>query len=361
MVIKIILYIITFAANLSVFQGITSLFCKSDKKLNIKTFLIDICLAIMLFQIKTTFNQFIFKFPEIILMNNTVFFLLCYLLIINFADILLQTTFKSKYYFLFLLLSISLFNDIFILLQDHNHKIFILNMLLTGQNNSQLILMKSSFALSGFLIIYYLMKIIFKTASAWNERDYTAIIIITLAYTSAALICITLVVIGYIFAIRFTMLTGMLIASVIIIINVFLSNKYPEFLLILKTEVDRKSYSRSILTSMDIKLKLQELENIMKDIRPYLDEECSLQQIADDLDITPHQLSQLINEHLGINFNAYINRFRINEACVMLLDEKNRSVLSIAYAVGFNSKSSFYEAFSKNTGITPKDFRKRNS
>ena len=102
-------------------------------------------------------------------------------------------------------------------------------------------------------------------------------------------------------------------------------------------------------------------QNIMKEIRPYLDEECSLQQIAEDLEITPHQLSQLINEHLGVNFNAYINRFRIDAACKMLLEEKNRSVLSIAYAIGFNSKSSFYEAFSKNMGLTPKDFRKQNS
>jgi len=53
-----------------------------------------------------------------------------------------------------------------------------------------------------------------------------------------------------------------------------------------------------------------------------------------------------------------INQYRIKEAKKMLIEESERSVLSIAYAVGFNSKSSFYEAFSRFTGKTPVQYRR---
>src|SRR6185503_2829883 len=60
------------------------------------------------------------------------------------------------------------------------------------------------------------------------------------------------------------------------------------------------------------------------------------------------------------NFFDFINRFRIDEAKLMLTNPKDRkiTVLEVLYQVGFNSKSSFNTLFKKYTGLTPTAFRK---
>jgi len=90
----------------------------------------------------------------------------------------------------------------------------------------------------------------------------------------------------------------------------------------------------------------------------YCDEDLSLGRLAEMLEIRPDQLSELINEELKTNFSAHINHYRIEEAKNLLLSEPDRSVLSIAFAVGFNTKSSFYESFQKFTDMNPKSYRK---
>jgi AraC-like DNA-binding protein len=49
----------------------------------------------------------------------------------------------------------------------------------------------------------------------------------------------------------------------------------------------------------------------------------------------------------------------VDEAINMMKDDRKRSLLSIAFAVGFNSKSVFYDAFTKQTGLSPAKYRKQ--
>ncbi|MCB1305092.1 MAG: AraC family transcriptional regulator, partial [Leptospiraceae bacterium] len=67
-----------------------------------------------------------------------------------------------------------------------------------------------------------------------------------------------------------------------------------------------------------------------------------------------------LNDYLGTNFYSYLAQFRIREACEMLRSEQERTILSIAYACGFNSKSSFHSAFKKELGMSPGEFRRSN-
>lgn len=96
----------------------------------------------------------------------------------------------------------------------------------------------------------------------------------------------------------------------------------------------------------------------MTENKPYLNEDLSLRELAESLELTPHQLSRILNERLQTNFNNYINRRRVLEACDILEREPERSVLSIAYEVGFNSKSSFYEAFTRFKNTSPGTYRR---
>jgi AraC-like DNA-binding protein len=91
----------------------------------------------------------------------------------------------------------------------------------------------------------------------------------------------------------------------------------------------------------------------------YKDHNITLAQLAKQLKMTPHMLSQVINDQLNYNFNDFINSHRIEGAKKMLKDEamSNFTIASIAYECGFNTLSAFNVAFKKFTGITPSQFR----
>ncbi len=78
--------------------------------------------------------------------------------------------------------------------------------------------------------------------------------------------------------------------------------------------------------------------------------------------ISPNRISELINGHFGVNFSEWVNTYRINEAQQLLRSEEDAlTVKEIYYQVGFNSKSAFYGAFKKATGLTPSLFRQNHS
>jgi AraC-like DNA-binding protein len=103
---------------------------------------------------------------------------------------------------------------------------------------------------------------------------------------------------------------------------------------------------------------VQLLSNYMDIKKPYLEPELSLQKLALGIEIPEKQLSQLINQYIGKHFFDYINEYRINEAKTLLKEQTDLTVLEILYQIGFNSKSSFYTAFKKETQQTPIAYRK---
>lgn len=99
----------------------------------------------------------------------------------------------------------------------------------------------------------------------------------------------------------------------------------------------------------------------MEQEAPYLDPDLSLRSLADQLAMHPNQLSWLLNECLGKNFNQFVNNYRIEAFKRLALDPANAhlTVLGLAYESGFNSKTVFNTYFKKETGLTPKQFLKR--
>ena len=93
--------------------------------------------------------------------------------------------------------------------------------------------------------------------------------------------------------------------------------------------------------------------------RPYLDSDLTLPKLAEDLDVSTHHLSQVINEMHGKNFFNFINKYRVAEVKRKIEDPKynNYSLLGIAYESGFNSKSAFNRVFKNLTGKTPSQYR----
>ena len=105
---------------------------------------------------------------------------------------------------------------------------------------------------------------------------------------------------------------------------------------------------------------MTELTSIIEKDRVYLNPEYRLNDLAKSSNISTHKVSQVINTIEKTSFSDLINRYRIQEAKEMLVSEKYKTytILAIAHEVGFNSKTAFYNAFKKQSGISPSAFVK---
>ena len=92
---------------------------------------------------------------------------------------------------------------------------------------------------------------------------------------------------------------------------------------------------------------------------PYLNPELTLAALADQVAMTPREVSELLNQSLGVHFFDFINSHRIEHARQLLVTEPSQSILDILRRPGFNSKSSFNTAFKKQIGMTPSAYRKQ--
>ncbi|GGG48715.1 hypothetical protein GCM10010976_20080 [Bizionia arctica] len=120
-----------------------------------------------------------------------------------------------------------------------------------------------------------------------------------------------------------------------------------------------EKYRNSNLTEVNKEIILEKWKLFIEDSsKPYLNPKICISEIADNLNTNPQRLSQVINEKTGMNFNDAINAFRIEEAKRLLVSDSysKLTIDAIAHKSGFNSKSPFYTAFKKNTGLTPKQF-----
>lgn len=102
-----------------------------------------------------------------------------------------------------------------------------------------------------------------------------------------------------------------------------------------------------------------QLEAHMVREQSYLNPALSLKRLARRLGVGERDLSMTLNHQLGLHFFDYVNQCRIRHAQALILDNeaRSRTLLDIAYASGFNSKSSFNTAFKKHAGQTPSAFR----
>lgn len=92
--------------------------------------------------------------------------------------------------------------------------------------------------------------------------------------------------------------------------------------------------------------------------KPFLKHGYTLKQLAEDTHIPLHHLSAFINQHYGVNFNDFINEYRVNFCKTKMLNDEWRykKLEAIAEESGFNNRNTFTAAFKKSTGINPSDF-----
>lgn len=121
-----------------------------------------------------------------------------------------------------------------------------------------------------------------------------------------------------------------------------------------------KKYAKSGLTNGKSAEYLQLLTDFMEKEKPYKNPDITLKELAENLNLHPNYISQIINEKLNQNFYDFINNYRIKVAVELLISNQDLNILEIAFESGFSSKSTFNTAFKKHTGKTPTEYKKLN-
>ncbi len=124
-------------------------------------------------------------------------------------------------------------------------------------------------------------------------------------------------------------------------------------------EAAQATYAKSTLKKIDRAKTLTLISTLMEQEKLYTQDNLSLSLLAEQLQLSSHQLSELINTEFKQSFSKFIRQHRVEEAKKMLLDEPESSILSIGLSVGFSTQSNFYTAFRDISGIAPGQYRKQ--
>ncbi|AZA81876.1 AraC family transcriptional regulator [Chryseobacterium lactis] len=112
-------------------------------------------------------------------------------------------------------------------------------------------------------------------------------------------------------------------------------------------------YSNKKISGVQADSFASKLERLMDAEELYKNPNLKLSDLASRMNMSAHQLSQLLNDNLGKSFSIYINEYRIGEACEKIENGSYLKIEEIGYEVGFNSKSTFFSTFKKIKNTTP--------
>ncbi len=125
--------------------------------------------------------------------------------------------------------------------------------------------------------------------------------------------------------------------------------------------IDVSKYKKTGLTATEAEEIKGRLIQVMERSKPFLDPVLTLPQLAEQMTISAHQLSQVINDNLNQNFYRFINQYRVQEAQLQLKqkDGQDKKLIQIAFDSGFNSLSTFNRVFKNFSKMSPSQYRIR--
>ncbi|TGK01279.1 AraC family transcriptional regulator [Leptospira langatensis] len=200
---------------------------------------------------------------------------------------------------------------------------------------------------------------LFRTVWRWRskaEEEQRKSFSPILALFSATLFVLLLFVIAQIFYMPLFLVAASGLTVIISCIFLIRASN-PDLMDSFRKNSREARYQESRISGLDVEALLLRLEELMREKKLYLDEDLSLGNLSQELGLSTHQLSEILNSRLQIGFREYIAGFRLEEAARILREEPQRSVLSAAYAAGFKSKSAFHKLFQEKYGTSPTSFR----
>lgn len=167
----------------------------------------------------------------------------------------------------------------------------------------------------------------------------------------------------------YSFLIGLFLVAVLIaILIVYFSSKIWKLKrrmtnerIILSTVKEQGKAKKTVLSEVKVNSLLDNLLSYMENEKPYLSAKLNISDVSMKLDCTEIELSQLLNNHLNVNFSNFINTYRVNEI-KHRLNQDNLSkytLKALSEQCGFSSKTTFYRVFKNVTGMTPLEYCKR--
>ena len=179
------------------------------------------------------------------------------------------------------------------------------------------------------------------TAEHWLIAVLLANILIFSAY-----------IIGYFYLYLIGTITFSVVFYALLIFLLFKRNRESIF-----QDIPEK-YAAKKIEEQEATFLIEQLDSLMKEKELYKESNIKLPTIAKQIHISPHKLSQLLNDNIGKSFASFINDFRILEAKRLLKENNQITLEAIGFEAGFSSKSSFYATFKKVVGQTPAEFQR---
>ena len=140
----------------------------------------------------------------------------------------------------------------------------------------------------------------------------------------------------------------------------FKQTQLPAEVLLVEPKADTQGkYEHSSLHDEDLNEIYKKLLILVEEQSIYLQPKLSVQDLARELQVTAHALSQALNSKTGQTFYDFINRYRVEHLKKLLVDPLNNqyTILALGLESGFNSKASLNRIFKNHTGMTPSAYQ----
>ncbi|MCF2492864.1 helix-turn-helix domain-containing protein [Dyadobacter chenhuakuii] len=207
------------------------------------------------------------------------------------------------------------------------------------------------FVLTGWMLRKRIAKLFDKT----ENLSPTEKPILSIFFGNAVILIAYLIVFFWSFSSVY--ITGAIFFSLLLYLNIplFFSRKRSNTTFLGYAEPER--YAKKKIAEDHASSLTDKIHKVITEQELYKNPDLKLNDLAKAVNISGHQLSQLLNDNLGKSFNVYINEYRVARACELIASNNGIKLEEIGYEVGFNAKSTFFTAFKKYRGTTPSLFR----
>ena len=121
----------------------------------------------------------------------------------------------------------------------------------------------------------------------------------------------------------------------------------------------KKAEYRHTVSSMTMDIIQEQIMDIIVKQKVYLDKDYSAKKLAQEIGTNTRYISAVVNTRFNMNYSQFVNKCRIDEAMRILTDMRYQDLLmsDICDMVGFATRQSFYAAFYRFVGVTPRQYR----